>query len=74
MSKTVIINDHKLVQKGRKKKRSGSHLMKCLLTELCPSGQENIQPSITTYGLLCISNTCIIFFLNMKIPFHRINF
>lgn len=51
MSKTVIINDHKLVQKGRKKKRSGSHLMKCLLTELRPSGQENIQPSITTYGL-----------------------
>lgn len=48
MSKTVIINDHKLVQKGRKKKRSGSHLMKCLLTELRPSRQENIQPFITT--------------------------
>lgn len=73
MSKTVIINDHKLVQKERKKKKSGSHLMKCLLTELCPSRQENIQPFVTTYGPLCISNTCIIFFLNMKIPFHRIN-
>lgn len=73
MSKIVIINDHRLVQKGREKK-NGSHLMKCLLTELRPSRQENIQPFVTTYGLLCISNTCIIFFLNMKIPFHRINF
>lgn len=50
MSKTVIINDHKLVQKERKKKEW--------------------QP----FDAFCISNTCIIFFLNMKIPFHRINF
>ena len=37
-------------EKGKKEKRSGGHIIKCLLTELDRAGRENIWPSVMAHG------------------------
>ena len=37
-------------EKGKKEKRSGGHIIKCLLTELGRAGRENIWPSVRALG------------------------
>ena len=40
-------------KKKKKKEKRGGHMIKCLLTELGRSGQENIWPSVMAHGPRC---------------------
>ena len=39
--------------KKKKKEKRGSHMIKCLLTELGRAGRENIWPSVMVHGPRC---------------------
>ena len=43
-------NNNNKINKLKKKEKRGGHMIKCLLTEVCQAGRENIWPSVMAHG------------------------